>query len=1079
MSAGKRMMLIIAVMVLMIAAVPQLVFADEKDDITEKAERAVLLYMCGSDLEGSSLGTYNLRQVLSSDFSSEGKVRCIVMTGGCNKWHLDPEKELYDPSTGEAPDYLSWKKYNYIWEAMGADAPDDKVKSKMVLLDGDGLGGDEDNPKKADDELMSDPETLKAFIDYAAEYCPAEKYDLILWDHGAGPMKGFGIDSHEQYNEDESYRYMTFEEIIEAIADNKVTENGGRFDFIDFDACLMNTVELNLAVNGYTDCYVASAQTEPGMGQDYRGWMNAVGRDPDMDPYEVGKIIVDDYYKFYTGEALDLGVTDDATLAAVNTRKLKESGFFDALNQMVKIMKTQISTNQIEKRFQFYDELGSVDGVIKYSSENGVYLDFGNIVSQLCIATRELTSGSFVDGGIKVFNSYEEVARKIMSMLGNDDLVYSRATSGVAAGAKMHIDKSGTLQYDKLYPSGMYIFFPNKDAPGDTIRYYDAVKAVTDGLDGSGGKLRDEDCRAFLAGYAETMIRWSLLMEMSDAVYQLVQSGTPKYDIDYDMVKEYLKNHDIPVLDIWGYVAGHAKEWEKTTSELLNRHDGGEAAARGWLGQLIFQQADDMLSENDVSVRKVTGREKNGYRVELKHTSKRAIDTVDTLLVAELPAVKKFVDDNSWMFNFESRYGDHSRLPLNTARGSMDTGGRFFDFNDETGAAFQAYLDWYKDDGSSWDIEEKDHKVFAIMDADGKLHIVQTRPEMNGREQVRISFLSPREYDPETLYDKDAILVFEYNGNDEYDLVEFYPDTAEGTRPVSPEELGSAGESSSSGEDDGGAQYGPLDGIRTICKVYCGGFFVSVPLSTSKFTVTKDNYRSVKLVSVDVDDPRLSEDVGDTTGDGEKYYSEYVVKDVYQHEFSITDKVKAAGESDDTMFNIDLASVSDATYNGRAQGPKVTFSGRLLQENKDYTLYGMDGSRIPENVGTHEIMIYGIGDFAGKRSAEYKISPKGTSVRSVKKAKKVRKAVTVKWKMQKDKMSKSRITGYKIQFATNSKFTKNKKTVTVKGYKNTARTLKKMKGGKKYYVRIRTYKTINKKDYNSPWSSFRTVRTSK
>ncbi len=36
-----------------------------------------------------------------------------------------------------------------------------------------------------------------------------------------------------------------------------------------FDACLMNTVELNLAVNGYTDCYVASAQTEPGMGQDY------------------------------------------------------------------------------------------------------------------------------------------------------------------------------------------------------------------------------------------------------------------------------------------------------------------------------------------------------------------------------------------------------------------------------------------------------------------------------------------------------------------------------------------------------------------------------------------------------------------------------------------------------------------------------------------------------------------------------------------------------------------------------------------------------------------------------------------
>ena len=104
------------------------------------------------------------------------------------------------------------------------------------------------------------------------------------------------------------------------------------------------------------------------------------------------------------------------------------------------------------------------------------------------------------------------------------------------------------------------------------------------------------------------------------------------------------------------------------------------------------------------------------------------------------------------------------------------------------------------------------------------------------------------------------------------------------------------------------------------------------------------------------------------------------------------------------------------------------------------------------------------------------INPKGTSLSKVTKAEK---AATVKWKKQSSKMSSPRITGYQIQLATNSKFTKNKKTVTVKGYSKTSKKVTGLKGCKKYYVKIRTYKTVNGTKHYWPWSKTKTVTTKK
>lgn len=95
--------------------------------------------------------------------------------------------------------------------------------------------------------------------------------------------------------------------------------------------------------------------------------------------------------------------------------------------------------------------------------------------------------------------------------------------------------------------------------------------------------------------------------------------------------------------------------------------------------------------------------------------------------------------------------------------------------------------------------------------------------------------------------------------------------------------------------------------------------------------------------------------------------------------------------------------------------------------------------------------------------------PKATSIKGKIIAKK--KAFLVKWK------KKTGITGYQIQYSTNKKFkNKGSKIKTVKKPSTTKLTVKKLKSGKKYYVRIRTYKTVNGTSYYSEWSKAKKVK---
>lgn len=96
------------------------------------------------------------------------------------------------------------------------------------------------------------------------------------------------------------------------------------------------------------------------------------------------------------------------------------------------------------------------------------------------------------------------------------------------------------------------------------------------------------------------------------------------------------------------------------------------------------------------------------------------------------------------------------------------------------------------------------------------------------------------------------------------------------------------------------------------------------------------------------------------------------------------------------------------------------------------------------------------------------LTPAKTSITSLSGGKK---SFVVKWK-------KVSCSGYQIQYADNAKM-KKAVTKTVKKSGTTKLTVKKLKAKKKYYVRVRAYKTVNGKKYYSGWSKVKSVKTKK
>ena len=162
-------------------------------------------------------------------------------------------------------------------------------------------------------------------------------------------------------------------------------------------------------------------------------------------------------------------------------------------------------------------------------------------------------------------------------------------------------------------------------------------------------------------------------------------------------------------------------------------------------------------------------------------------------------------------------------------------------------------------------------------------------------------------------------------------------------------------------------------------------------------------------------------------------------------------------------------SLSIATYSfdGKVKTPSVTvkLGSTALRNGIDYVV----SYRNNKNVGKATVVITGKGLYAGTITRTFVINPAKQSIQKL----------TAKSKgFYIDYAAKGHATGYEIQYATNSSFSGAKKTV-ITSNKTDKVTVSKLSGNKKYYVRVRTYTTVNGIKYYGAWSAVKTVTTKK
>ena len=162
-----------------------------------------------------------------------------------------------------------------------------------------------------------------------------------------------------------------------------------------------------------------------------------------------------------------------------------------------------------------------------------------------------------------------------------------------------------------------------------------------------------------------------------------------------------------------------------------------------------------------------------------------------------------------------------------------------------------------------------------------------------------------------------------------------------------------------------------------------------------------------------------------------------------------------------------VSGISTKAFTGKniTQSITVKYNGKTLKNGTDYTVSYSSN----KNIGTATVKVTGKGSYTGTITKTFKINP---AKQEIQKLTAKSKAFFVDW------AQKGSATGYEIQYATNSKFTSAKK-VTITNNKTDTKTISKLSGKKKYYVRVRSYTTVKGTKYYGAWSASKSVTTKK
>ena len=322
----------------------------------------LMVYLCGSDLESNwGLATADLREMIEG-YNGNESLNIIVQTGGAYFWHN--------------------------FSVSGSECQRFKVTKNTIELIDDTVG----------DRGMNDGKTLTDFITYTAQNYPADRYGLILWNHGGGAAAGYG------YDEKHGDEMMSLNEFSSALKKANTT-----FDFIGFDACLMGGFETCLAAAPYTKYLIASQESEPGCGWYYNDFVKKLSAEPSTEITDLGRIIIDTYIE----KAYECDPSQYSTLGMFDTEKVV-SALLPAVNELSLSCAQSLAEGDFrtlsKNRSELREMASEYDYVDLYSvgeTNNSENLKKALAESTVYFSSTENGSG---DNGLSIYYPYHDLS---------------------------------------------------------------------------------------------------------------------------------------------------------------------------------------------------------------------------------------------------------------------------------------------------------------------------------------------------------------------------------------------------------------------------------------------------------------------------------------------------------------------------------------------------------------------------------------------------------------------------------------------------------------------------------------------
>lgn len=373
----------------------------------------IMIYMCGTDLESNyGMATADLNEMLHADIADN--VNIIIETGGTKKWQ----------------NTVISNKTNQVYQ----------IKNDGIVRLQSDIG------KKA----MTKASTLTEFIDYCETNFPANRYALIMWDHGGGSASGYGYD--EQFPN----TAMTLDVFSKALKDADCV-----FDFIGFDACLMATLETALVAEQYADYFIASEETEPGCGWYYTNWLTKLSKNTSMDTVSIGKTIIDDF----TVACRQQSASNQTTLSIVDLAELAGTipeAFNDFASSTMELIESDdyaVVSNARSRAKEFSSGINQIDLI--HFAENMDTAESKALASALrdCVKYNRVSNSLKNANGISIFFPYNRMSSmsamvNIYDEIGMDETYTAciRSFASMASGGQLVSSSTGS-PLDSLFGS--------------------------------------------------------------------------------------------------------------------------------------------------------------------------------------------------------------------------------------------------------------------------------------------------------------------------------------------------------------------------------------------------------------------------------------------------------------------------------------------------------------------------------------------------------------------------------------------------------------------------------------------------